>query len=89
MASKNTLSESVEEVAEEVTSVSTSTATVAATTVAAATPKRMGVVRYCQVRELARSWTAVMKNRYKSEVHTLEEWDELYEWVRNHKVRSI
>jgi hypothetical protein len=84
MASKNTLSESVDEVAEEVTSVSTSTATVAATT-----PKRMGVVRYCQVRELARSWTAVMKNRYKSEVHTLEEWDELYEWVRNRKVRSI
>lgn len=80
MASKNTLSESVEEV----TSVSTSTATVAA-----ATPKRMGVVRYFQVRELARSWTAVMKNRYKSEVHTLEEWDELYEWVRNRKVRSI
>ena len=84
MASKSTLSESVEEVAEEVTSVSTSTATVAA-----ATPKRMGVVRYCQVRELSRSWTAVMKNRYKSEVHTLEEWDELYEWVRNRKVGSM
>lgn len=86
MASKNTLSESVEEVAEEVTSVSTSTSTA---TVAAATPKRMGVVRYCQVRELSRSWTAVMKNRYKSEGHTLEEWDELYEWVRNRKVGSI
>ena len=79
MASKNTLSESVEEVAEEVTCA----------TLAAATPKRMGVVRYCQVRELSRSWTAVMKNRYKSEVHTLEEWDELYEWVRNRKVGSI
>ena len=84
MASKNTLSESVEEVAEEVTSVSTSTATVAA-----ATPKRMGVVRYCQVRELPRSWTAVLRNRYKIEVHTLEEWDGLYEWVRNRKVGSI
>lgn len=81
MASKNTLSESVEEVAEEVTSVSTSTATVAA-----ATQKRLGVVRYCQVRELNSAWARVMCNRYKSEVHTLAEWDELYERVRNRKI---
>ncbi len=77
MASKSTLPESVDE------------ATSSTAAAAVATPKRMGVVRYCQVRELSRSWTAVMKNRYKSEVHTLKEWNELYEWVRNRKVGSI
>ena len=84
MAGKtNNLSESVEETAGAMPSVSAVRAKVISPN------QKMGVVRYCQVRELSRSWTAVMKNRYKSEVHTLEEWDELYEWVRNRKVGSI
>ena len=48
--------------------------------------KKMGVVRYCQVRELSSGETAVMKSRYKNEVHTLAEWDELLEFVLNRKI---
>lgn len=50
------------------------------------TEKKIGVVRFCQIRELKSGYVAIMKNRYQSEVHTLQEWDDIYENVLNRKV---
>ncbi len=81
MAGKtNNLSESVEETAGAMPSVSAVRAKVISPN------QKMGVVRYCQVRELSSGVTAVMKSRYKNEVHTLAEWDTLLEYVLNRKI---
>lgn len=81
MAGKtNNLSESVEETAGAMPSVS------AVRAKAISPNQKMGVVRYCQVRELSSGVTAVMKSRYKNEVHTLAEWDTLLEYVLNRKI---
>lgn len=54
---------------------------------ATAVPKKMGVVRYCQVKEVRSGIASILKRRYATEVHTLTEWDSLYDHVLNRKVK--
>ena len=49
--------------------------------------KKMGVVRYCQLKELRSSYVAIMKRRYASEIHTWAEWESLLENVLNRRVK--
>lgn len=52
-----------------------------------ASTKRMGLVRFLQVKPQKSGIAAIMKRRYASEVHTQAEWETLVEYILNRKVK--
>lgn len=62
----------------------TSTLSVAVTTDVA---KKMSVTRFLQVSPQKSGIAAIMKRKYASEVHTLEEWEQIVIEVRTKQVK--
>jgi hypothetical protein len=55
-------------------------------TTSTSSTKKMGVVRFLQLRPQTSGISALMKKNYSSEVHTLSEWETILENLLKRKV---